>query len=401
MRLELRQIDSEGTSPASRKWFFERGRRTLGRAPDCDWRLPEDQRSVSKFHCTIERDREGFLLRDQSANGSKVDGHIVHEGESARLADQSTVEVGNLAFKVRISGERDEDLEDPEAGLVLSDEPLTISSILADIAPGGRAAASILGERVAEDWSVPVATGKEGSSPSRNVEIGWNGPPEIRSATKFLPDDWNTDEGSDYGSHLEHGSATHVSAPALRVRAVETLETVNDNIPPPEPLLDDFPRLSIGRAGELAERLEPLLGRFDEALDNAFAVFEMEPPRPASEPDIFGRSREESLVIRAGALLDRQMKLNAALEELVREAGRQMEPRILEARIDAGSRGPHFAPPWGRNRDYWQAYKAQFEKNGRTQSVREIFRDAMTRAVDGGQRETMPKEREGSGRHEE
>ena len=401
MRLELRQIDSEGTSPASRKWFFERGRRTLGRAPDCDWRLPEDQRSVSKFHCTIERDREGFLLRDQSANGSKVDGHIVHEGESARLADQSTVEVGNLAFKVRISGERDEDLEDPEAGLVLSDEPLTISSILADIAPGGRAAAGILGERVAEDWSVPVATGKEGSSPSRNVEIGWNGPPEIRSATKFLPDDWNTDEGSDYGSHLEHGSATHVSAPALRVRAVETLETVNDNIPPPEPLLDDFPRLSIGRAGELAERLEPLLGRFDEALDNAFAVFEMEPPRPASEPDIFGRSREEALVIRAGALLDRQMKLNAALEELVREAGRQMEPRILEARIDAGSRGLHFAPPWGRNRDYWQAYKAQFEKNGRAQSVREIFRDAMTRAVDGGQRETMPKEREGSGRHEE
>lgn len=401
MRLELRQIDSEGTSPASQKWFFERGRRTLGRAPDCDWRLPEDQRSVSKFHCTIERDREGFLLRDQSANGSKVDGHIVHEGESARLADQSTVEVGNLAFKVRISGERDEDLEDPEAGLVLSDEPLTISSILADIAPGGRAAAGILGERVAADWSVPVATGKEGSSPSRNVEIGWNGPPEIRSATKFLPDDWNTDEGSDYGSHLEHGSATHVSAPALRVRAVETLETVNDNIPPPEPLLDDFPRLSIGRAGELAERLEPLLGRFDEALDNAFAVFEMEPPRPASEPDIVGRSREEALVIRAEALLDRQMKLNAALEELVREAGRQMEPRILEARIDAGSRGLRFAPPWGRNRDYWQAYKAQFEKNGRTQSVREIFRDAMTRAVDGGQRETMPKEREGSGRHEE
>lgn len=399
MRLELRQIDSDGASSPGRKWFFERGRRTLGRAPDCDWRLPEDQRSVSKFHCTIERDREGFLLRDQSANGSKVDGHIVHEGESARLADQSMVEVGNMAFKVRISGERDEDLEDPEAGLLLSDEPLTISAILADIAPGGRAAAGILGERVAEDWSVPVATGKEGASPSRNVEIGWNGPPEIRSATNFLPDDWNTDEGSDYGSHLEHGSATHVSAPALRIRAVETLETVNDNVPPPEPLLDDFPRLSIGRGAELVERLEPLLGRLNEALDSAFATFEMEPPRAASEPDIFGRSREEALVIRAEALLDRQMRLNAALEELVREAGRQMEPRILEARIDAGSRGLRFAPSWGRNRNYWQAYKAQFEKNGRAQSVREIFRDAMMRASE-GERETNPKGQEGSGRHE-
>ncbi|MDQ0134392.1 type VI secretion system protein ImpI [Neorhizobium galegae] len=402
MRLELRQIDSDGASPSGRKWFFERGRRTLGRAPDCDWRLPEDQRSVSKFHCTIERDREGFLLRDQSANGSRVDGHVVHEGESARLADQSMVEVGNLAFEVRISGEREEDLEDPEAGLLLSDEPLTISAILADIAPGGRAAGGILGERVAEDWSIPAGTGKEASSPSRNVEIGWNGPPEIRSATKFLPDDWNADEGSDYGSHLEHGSATHVSAPALRVRTVETLETVNDNVPPPEPLLDDdFPRLSIGRAGELAERLEPLLGRLDEALDNAFAVFELEPPRAASEPGIFGRSLEEALVIRAEALLDRQMRLNAALEDLVREAGRQMEPRIVEARIDAGSRGLRFGPPWGRNRDYWQAYKAQFEKNGRTQSVREIFRDAMMRAADGGHGGAMPKGRKGSGRYEE
>ncbi|CDZ32509.1 Putative type VI secretion system protein TagH [Neorhizobium galegae bv. officinalis] len=398
MRLELRQIDSDDTSPAARKWYFERGRRTLGRAPDCDWRLPEDQRSVSKFHCTIERDRDGFLLHDQSANGSKVDGLIVHEGESARLADQSMVEVGNLAFKVRISGERDEDLEDPDAELLLSDEPLTISAILADIAPGGRTAGGILGERVAEDWSIPVATEKEGSGPSRNVEIGWNGPPEIRSATNFLPDDWDADEGSDYGSRLEHGSATHVSAPALRVRPVETLETVNDNTPPPEPLIDDFPRLSIGRTGELAERLEPLLGQLDEAMENAFAIFDMEPPQTTSEPDFFGRSREEALVIRAEALIDRQMRLSAALEELVREAGRQMEPRVLEARIDAGSRGLRFG---SRGRDYWQAYKAQFEKNGRTQSIREVFRDAMMRAADGGPREAMPKGRKGNSRYEE
>ncbi len=397
MRLELKPIGNDGMPPtAAKKWFFERGRRTLGRAPDCDWQLPEEQRSISKFHCTIERDRQGFLLRDKSANGTKVDGLVVHEGETVRLADQSRLEVGNLAFEVRIAGERDEDLEDPEAGLLLSDEHLTISAILANIAPGGRAAGGILGERVAEDWSIPVATGKEGSSPSRNVEIGWNGPPEIRSATKFLPDDWNTGEGSDYGSHLEHGSATHVSAPALRVRSVETLETVNDNAPPAEPLLDDFPRLSIGRAGELAESLEPLLSRLEEALENAFAVFEMEPPLLDAEPETFGRSSEEALVIRAASLLDRQMKLNAALENLVREAASQMEPRILEARIDAGPRGLR----WARNRDYWQAYKAQFEKNGGAQSIRDIFRDAMMRAVNRGVSRAARTRQAGDGRYE-
>ena len=50
-----------------------------------------------------------------------------------------------------------------------------------------------------------------------------------------------------------------------------------------------------------------------------------------------------------------------------------MEPRILEARVDASAR----RLPWIRNRDYWQAYRLQFEKNGRPLSVREIFRMAM------------------------
>ena len=38
MRLELREITGDAATMAGRpKWFFERGRRTLGRAPDCDW----------------------------------------------------------------------------------------------------------------------------------------------------------------------------------------------------------------------------------------------------------------------------------------------------------------------------------------------------------------------------
>lgn len=398
MRLELRQIGSGGTPPTA-KWFFERGRRTLGRAPDCDWQLPEEQRSVSKLHCTIERDRDGFLLRDQSANGSKVDGLVVHEGEIARLADQSRLEVGNLAFQVHISGEKDEDLEDPDARLTQSDETLTISAILADIAPGGRIAKGILGERVVEDWSIPLTgsmTGKkETAASSRNVEIGWTGPPEIQSASKLLPDDWNTDGSSDYGSHLEHGSAAHVSVPVMRARTVETLETVNDNVPPPEP--EDFAPLSIGRSGELTERLEPLIGQLEEAIEGAFAVFEIDPPRSAAEAEIFGRSREEALVIRAQALIDRQAKLTAALESLVREAGRQMEPRILEARVDAAPRGMRLM----RSKDYWQAYKAQFEKNGRAQSVRDIFRDAMMQAAERGTGTTARPDNQGGGRDEE
>ena len=405
MRLELKQIGTGGTPPPMRSsWILERGRRTLGRAADCDWQVPEEQRSVSKLHCTIERDREGFLLLDQSANGSKVNGVIVHEGEVTRLSDRARLEIGGMAFSIHISGEKDHDIEDPDAGLALSDETLTISAILADIAPGGRTATGILGERVAEDWSMPVPKTKEGAVSSRNVEIGWTGPPEISSASKILPDDWNTDGNSDFGSHLEHGAAPHISAPAMRVRPVETLETVNDNSPRQEnattdPLLDAFPRLSIGRSGELTEKLAPLLGRLEEALDDAFATFEIEPPLPMNGSAARDRSPEDALVIRTEALLSRQMKLNAALAGLLQQAGRQMEPRILESHVDAGSRGLRLANPWGRNRDYWQAYKAQFEKHGSTLSIRDFFRDAMMRAMDAAAAEAMP--RQGDRKHEE
>ncbi|WP_117190284.1 FHA domain-containing protein [Rhizobium terrae] len=397
MRLELRSIPNGGGPPASRqKWFFERGRRTLGRAPDCDWQLPEDVRSVSKLHCTIERDRAGFLLRDQSANGSRVDGIVVHEGEVVRLADQSRLEVGGLAFSVHISGEEDREIEDPDAGLAMSDEPLTISAILSDIAPGGRTATGILGERMGDDWPPQSVDRKQGVVSSRNVEIGWVGPPEIRSATNVLPVDWNSDTDSDYGSHLEHGSATHVSVPLARAKAVEAPQTVNDNVPQAEPA--DFPTLVIGRSAELADRLEPLIGRMEEAVETAFGVFEMEGPSPQADLDFFGHGRrEEMLLARVEVLLGRQVELKSALETLVHETSRLLEPRIIEAKVDAARR----PLPWLRQHGYWQAYRMQFEKDGKPLSVREFLRETMKRPAQGATYKAFVAGHGGDDAHEE
>ncbi len=389
MRLELREITSDTTATRP-KWFFERGRRTLGRAPDCDWQLPEDRRSVSKLHCIIERDREGFLLRDQSANGSRVDGVPVHEGEIARLSDRSRLEIGGLTFSVHISGESDREVEDPDAGLVLSDEPLTISAILADIAPGGRTASGILGERAADDWTLPEPGGKKGTASSRNVEIGWSGPPEIRTATQLLPADWNAEE-TEYGSHLEHGSATHVAVPIAQRRAAAVIEIVNDNDPQPEP--EEFPTLIIGRQEAFADRLEPLLGRLEEVVENSYAVFEMSAPSSDSQPDFLAGSREEALLARIEALLGQQLKLNSALEAFVQAAG-QLEPRSLEARVETGA--------WRRDRNYWRAYRTQFEKDGKSLSIQDFFRDAISGAMNGRNAGPRPQDRqEGNDAHHE
>ncbi|WSG99503.1 FHA domain-containing protein (plasmid) [Rhizobium johnstonii] len=398
MRLELKEITRDAAAPAGQsKWFFERGRRTLGRAPDCDWRLPEDRRSVSKLHCIIERDREGFLLRDQSANGSRVDGVAVHEGQIVRLADRSRLELGGLAFSVHISGEKDREIEDPDAGLMLSDEPLTISAILADIAPGGHTANGILGERAVDDWGLPEKAGKKGAASSRNVEIGWSGPPEIRSVTQLLPEDWNSEE-TEYGSHLEHGSATHVSAPITQRRPAPVIEIVSDNDPQAEPEAEEFPALTIGRPEAFADRLEPLLARLEEAVQNSYAVFEINAPSAASEPVFLAASsREEALFARTETLLGQQLKLNSALEALVQTAGR-LEPRMLEARVETGAR----RLPWGRDRVYWRAYRAQFEQDGRSRSIHDVFRDAMTGAVNGTQAGPRPQDgQEGKDAHHE
>ncbi|RFB83159.1 FHA domain-containing protein [Rhizobium leguminosarum bv. trifolii] len=389
MRLELREITGDAATKAGRpKWFLERGRRTLGRAPDCDWQLPEDRRSISKLHCIIERDRDGFLLRDQSANGSRVDGVAVHEGQIARLSHRSRLEMGGLAFSVHISGDRDREIEDPDAGLVLSDEPLTISAILADIAPGGHTANGILGERTADDWSLSEQGGKKGAASSRNVEIGWSGPPEIRTVTQLLPEDWNSEE-TEYGSHLEHGSATHIAVPIAQRRAAPLNEIVNDNDLQPES--DGFPALTIGRPAALADRLEPLLDRLEEAVESAYAVFEMNAPLSGSKPGL--PDREEALLARIETLLGQQLKFNSALVALAQAAG-QLEPRSLEARVETSA--------WRRDRNYWRAYRAQFEKDGKSRSIQDIFREAMLAAMNG--RDTGPRpqdSQEGQDAHHE
>ncbi len=387
MRLELKAIAGASLLSSSRtKLFFEEGKRTLGRSPDCDWQLPEDQRSVSKLHCTIERDARGFILRDQSANGSRVDGIVVHEGETARLSDQSRLDVGSISFSVVITGNAHQDVDDPDSSYAMSDEPLTISAILADIAPGGRTATGVLGNKMSEEWLEPIAK-KEGPSPSRNVDIGWNGPPEVRSSGNLLPDDWNLDAGksehSEYGNYLEHNSATHVTVPVAKARVVETVQKVNDNAPHPdiEPVKAPSQPAVTARTGEIEMRLVPLLQRMEDALEASFGAFGLDVPAAEHEDDFFSRDRQDPLLARIEELATRQAKLQAALENLVHHAGQEMEPRIIESRVDANAGALSFL----RGRDYWQAYKNQFENNGRTLSVQDVFRDAMTRTEDGDQ----------------
>jgi type VI secretion system protein ImpI len=385
MRLELKQTAGEAVRAGAEGWSFERGRRTLGRGADCDWQVPDPRRLVSKHHCTIERDREGFVLRDQSANGSRVDGSPLREGDTARLRDGSRIEFGGLAFSVRLSGEPDRDLDDPDTRLTLSDEPLTISSILADVAPGGRTGTGILGRHGDDLSGLPLAAQprKSGIKSSRDVEIGWEGPPQTgRMTRQILPDDWNAD--FDNSNRYEHQPATHVSvaeprgrrksAPAPDQEATEATVSVPLVEEPAKPVgTGTSPAAAMQDVSPLLQRLENLLGQMDEALAGAYSTFELDPPAATGGDDFLTGDREQALIDRFHGLVARQVRLNGLLERLVSEASRMLEPRILEARVDAAPR----KLPWLSDRSYWRAYCAQFEKDDRHLSLRELFRAAM------------------------
>ncbi len=380
MRLELRQTSGEGSS---RGWFFERGRRTLGRSPDCDWHVNDQQRSISKVHCVIERDRAGFLLRDQSANGTRVDGITILEGETARLADKSKIAFGTIAFNVVITGEADRDIDDPADDLRLGDETMTISSILADIAPGGSTATGVLGERNGDDWlgGLPQAT-KNSRSPSQNIDIGWNGPPDVNGIKPVLPDDWNSE--FELGSQLEHGAATHMSVAVARSSGSQVTEAAKSIMPGNDMrAADDADQgaedTSLALQFDPLRQLEALVSALEQTLDDEASVFGIEDNRRHSSASLFSRERTEQLADRLRSLISRQATLNAGLEGLVREANRMFEPRMVEAHVDASQR----KALWRGNRDYWKAYRAQFERDGKSISVRDLLAEAFNAAADG------------------
>lgn len=70
---------------------------TIGRGAQCDWVLPDPQRSLSRTHCRLEWVDGGWRVRDLSSNGTFVNGdpdpvgqertRNLHDGDRVRLGD--------------------------------------------------------------------------------------------------------------------------------------------------------------------------------------------------------------------------------------------------------------------------------------------------------------------------
>jgi type VI secretion system protein ImpI len=373
IRLELRQLGTLSSNGGKNLWRLEHGRRSLGRSADCEWQVADPQCRISKHHCTIERKGDGYLLRDESANGTRVDGRLVLEGETATLADQSRIEIGDLVFSARIFGEQDVQLGDPDKDLRLSDEALTISAILADVTPGGQSAQGILASRANDDWPVVKAAEGKPAISSRHKDIGWSGPPEIAGMTPVLPTDWNSE--FDTGSALEHAGATRAIVPIRQCDPTHDSETdAADDTAPSSGAIGDFEtvfNLEDIPKTKAPQQLDALIRQLEEAQAGTRSIFDFVEGGPIGEQ---GQPADGSVSLsaRLEALLEQHVVMNAAFERLLSMASQKLEPRIIEAGVDADA----WRLPWSR-RDYWRAYRAQFEREGKSISVREFIREAM------------------------
>ena len=119
--MDLELVIREGKQPGRVFRIAPGDRKTIGRAPDCDIRLPDQ--GVSRRHCTIESAGERIEVIDlQSANGSYINGELVERGW---LGPGNQLALGPVVFECRRKPAPPRAAAPGEATLAFSEEHTT------------------------------------------------------------------------------------------------------------------------------------------------------------------------------------------------------------------------------------------------------------------------------------
>ncbi len=243
----------------------------------------------------------------------------------------------------------------------MSDEPLTISAILADVALAGVSPAAFSRSGSDDDLPVPERSGAWRASRFRRMLRSAGVAPSTTTGHAVLPEDWNEEPGN--SSRHEHTDARRTSVllarsagPIVRETGTErettTVPTHVDGLIEPMPFA--MPRLS------------EALARLDRESAECLAVLAIEEivSRPArTEADLLGHVEQ---------LIQRQQRLTTALEDLIERCEQSFEPRRIEAIAEPGQG----RLGWLRRIDPWTTYTQQFTDSGRRMSVREFLQKA-------------------------
>jgi len=138
MPLHLRILGEKGTRLGElQSCTFAACGGTIGRAPDNDWAIPDQNRYLSSRHAVIDFQAGAYYLIDTSRNGVYVNGTDtpVGKGRPQRLFDGDQLRIGDYEVKVEITGNDDNIPDDGmrdsvvRAQLVQEDESMEISLV--------------------------------------------------------------------------------------------------------------------------------------------------------------------------------------------------------------------------------------------------------------------------------
>lgn len=107
MTLRLTLIRCPVEQGADRERTLTRGQITIGRAPDNDWVMQDQDRVLSKNHCIVEKRGAAFVVVDTSTNGVFLNraSEPVGRGNAAVLSSGDQIRFGEFLLGVSLEGE--------------------------------------------------------------------------------------------------------------------------------------------------------------------------------------------------------------------------------------------------------------------------------------------------------
>jgi len=91
---------------AVRQTRLDEGDLVIGRGVDADWRIEDPDQFVSRAHCRITAERNGYFITDTSSSGLFIDdsGSPLGQGNSARLCNGMRLRLGDYVLCVSLGG---------------------------------------------------------------------------------------------------------------------------------------------------------------------------------------------------------------------------------------------------------------------------------------------------------
>jgi len=90
-----------------RETRLDTGKLVIGRSPEADWQIQDPDMFVSRAHCTITADEDGYFVTDTSSSGLFIDGSAepLGAGNSARLHNGMRLRLGEYVVWVDLQAE--------------------------------------------------------------------------------------------------------------------------------------------------------------------------------------------------------------------------------------------------------------------------------------------------------